>query len=115
MKYKRLSQIIIGAVTFGSLLFGYSNCAKQFTTSNAIVSDSEMGSSSTTSDPSTGSTLFTSGTCDQDLKLLFTNGYHTFLQNNCALCHVNGPGKGRFASPNIDDAFTDFMQIGYSK
>jgi hypothetical protein len=103
----RWVKALLGLITVGVLLFGYSNCGKQFITPEAIVTNM----SSLTS----GATLFGTGTCDQDLKLLFENGYHTFLKTNCALCHVNGPGKGRFSSPNTDDAFNDFMQTGYAK
>lgn len=55
------------------------------------------------------------GLCEQDLKNLYARGWQTFLKTNCAICHSNGPGKGRFANSDLNVAFTDFMQVGFTK
>ena len=92
---------------FPILLMGYSNCS--------VNLRSPQSNSSASSSQSPGG-LFGDGTlCDQDLKLLYQNGYYQFARTNCVGCHQNGPGKGRFASVRLEDAFADFSQTGYAK
>lgn len=88
------------------IMFGYNNCGQQFKT--------ESNMSLLSSGTSSGLGL-TGYLCEDQLINLFSSGYHPFLQQNCALCHLNGPGKGRFANSDILAAFTDFNQIGYTK
>lgn len=57
-----------------------------------------------------------SGTlCEQDIKNLYARGWQKFLVSNCASCHSNGPGKGRFASTDVNLAYAEFELIGYVK
>jgi hypothetical protein len=104
-------------VFFSILLIGFNNCGQQFVStkdssslsspSENLEGDSSSGLNGTISSDKT--------ICEQDLILHFANGYHNFAKTNCTLCHVSGPGKGRFADSNVEDAFNDFMQTGYSK
>lgn len=98
------------------LLIGFNNCGQHFSSSD------QANMSSTLNPPGSGSgalsdsdILNDKSVCEKDLMLHFANGYHNFAKTNCTLCHVAGPGKGRFASNNLEDAFNDFMQSGYSK
>ena len=43
----------------------------------------------------------------------YKTGYHVFLQNNCVLCHVSGPGKGAFASSDVKISYDSFKVTGY--
>lgn len=111
-RWQKLTVLGLGSLV---LLLSYNNCSNQFSTGEDIVLESSLTEGASTGSGGGNSPIFGEGTCDQDLKLLFANGYHSFLKTNCALCHSNGPGKGRFSSPNIDDALGDFMQTGYAK
>lgn len=92
---------------FPILLMGYSNCSVNLRSPETASSSSGV--------PGAGG-LFGDGTlCDQDLKVLYQTGYYQFARANCVLCHDTGPGKGRIASANINDAFYDFSQVGYAK
>lgn len=102
----KTARFILIAVVGSILLLGYSNCAKDLTAVNV--------DSSTISNASSLPQTISSGNCDQDLKLLFDSGYHAFAMTNCSLCHNVGPGKGRFATADLDTAFKDFMQLGYT-
>lgn len=53
--------------------------------------------------------------CNEEDITVFSRGYHPFLAQNCTNCHINGPGKGTFASPTLETAFAGFSQIGYDK
>lgn len=101
----------------------YNNCGKQFV-------GEEFGETSTLSStlitaPPTSKTfndadvdmsgLNIGDTCDKELKLLFANGYHKFARKTCNRCHYDGPGKGRFADDSLENAFNDFMPVGYNK
>ncbi len=82
---------------FGLATVFYSNCA---------APNSDSGGDS-------AFTALTFSNCEEDFMNLFANGYHPFLQTNCVNCHVSGPGKGTFASPDINVAYAAFQQIGY--
>lgn len=105
---------------FLALAMLYNNCGKKFVGDDFLLegsskSNSGNGSSGTVAGEVDMTDLFSGDKCDQDIKLLFSNGYYKFARQNCALCHTNGPGKGRFASTNFGNAFADFFQVGYSK
>ncbi len=51
--------------------------------------------------------------CEQKLMDTYKTGYHVFLQNNCNLCHVSGPGKGAFASGDLKISYDAFKITGY--
>jgi len=53
--------------------------------------------------------------CSQTESDLFASGYHPFFQTNCNTCHVSGPGKGTFASPDEALAFASFQTMGFEK
>ncbi len=51
---------------------------------------------------------------EQDINV-FDRGYHQFVSQTCKTCHVSGPGKGTFASPDLASAFSGFTMVGYDK
>lgn len=53
--------------------------------------------------------------CEQDIKNLYARGWQEFLKTNCSTCHSNGPGKGRFASADLNIGFDEFQAVGYVK
>lgn len=92
------------------LLIGYNNCKG--------TSDGALELSPSTSDPSASTTPIDgiSGTlCEQQIKRLYSRSWFAFNRSNCATCHASGPGKGRFANPDINAAYDDFMAIGFDK
>lgn len=119
MKGKQVKRNFIrasGYFVFASiLLISFNNCGQHFSVSE------QASLSGAPSSPSGGGSLNDSDllgdktVCEKDLLLHFSSGYHRFAKTNCSLCHVAGPGKGRFADSNLEDAFHDFMQTGYSK
>ncbi len=86
------------------LLLLYNNCSPHWTKQSSTESSVALSSASSTG-----------GVCDDALQTLFASGYHQFTKTTCNGCHVNGPGKGKFADPDVSIAFADFMQIGYAK
>ena len=78
-----------------------------------------QGLASATLDPlaalPTGPTGATGTICEQEIKNLYARGWQSFLYTNCASCHANGPGKGRFANPEVNLAYSEFDLIGYPK
>lgn len=105
MKLQKFSLIIIHVGIFTSLLFGYSNCSPKKAQEGDEVQVSQSSSSSG----------IPADTCEGQLMQFFSTGYHKFLTQTCSTCHANGPGKGRFANPDVTIAYNDFMQVGYSK
>lgn len=89
------------------LMMTYNNCSSQFDLGSAVSQNASSANSSTSG--------LTSEMCEQDLVNLFSNGYYQFAKTNCAFCHTNGPGKGRFAADDMAGAYADFMQSGYTK
>ncbi len=85
------------------MLFFFNNCNSRLesTASSPPGADSNSGS--------------TTGLCEDELKNLYARSWHQFLKTNCAICHSNGPGKGRFANADVNIAYDEFTQIGYSK
>ncbi len=53
--------------------------------------------------------------CKEEEIDVFDRGYHQFLASTCMNCHVNGPGKGTFASPDKVNAYAGFQMLGYDK
>lgn len=53
--------------------------------------------------------------CSEEDINVFSRGYHIFLSQTCKNCHISGPGKGTFASPDLATAFAGFNQLGYDK
>lgn len=54
-------------------------------------------------------------TCESALLKVYQNSYHPFLNQNCNACHINGPGIGTFANPDVKASFDSFMSIGGTK
>lgn len=105
MKLRRVSLLATHVFIFTSLLFGYSNCSPNKGSEEEQVASGAGPNSSFIADSS----------CEGQLKYTFSSGYHSFLTQNCASCHSNGPGKGQFANPDVNIAYSNFMQVGYSK
>ncbi len=106
-----------GLVTsVGFLILFFNNCKSSSETvmqlqSSGLSSSTESGQLTLPSGP-TGAT----GTlCEQEIKNLYARGWQKFLFNNCATCHSNGPGKGRFANAEVNLAYSEFELIGYTK
>jgi len=98
-------------LTCGLLVLFFNNCRGK--SESALVLD---GTTSSSKSADNASGIGATGTlCEQDIKNLYDRGWHQFLQTNCAICHTNGPGKGRFANKDLDIAYTEFMQVGYVK
>lgn len=96
---------LVGTFAFFLMVFFFNNCKGK--------SDGALElQSSTSQNLSSG---VKTGLCEQDLRNLYSRGWHDFLKTNCATCHSNGPGKGRFANADLNTAYEDFMQIGYTK
>lgn len=92
------------------LLLGFNNC--QATKDSAINLETDTSSSLAPSEGIDG----VSGTlCEQDIKRNFGRSWWGFTRTNCATCHANGPGKGRFGNPNVNVAYDEFMLIGFDK
>ena len=92
------------------LLLGFNNC--QATKDQAINLETDTSSSLT---PAQGIDGVTGTLCEQDIKRNFGRSWWGFTRTNCATCHANGPGKGRFATPNINLAYDEFMLSGFDK
>lgn len=98
---RNLSLVGIGA----TLLVAFNNCGKGQT------AESMMGDMS-----SIGSSVYNSvDVCNEEDITVFQRGYHQFLAEACKNCHISGPGKGTFASPDISSAFNGFTMLGYDK
>ncbi len=60
------------------------------------------------------SSLSSFDACNLVLKDEFSNGYHSFLQENCNGCHVgNGTGNGAFGDADLNLAFDAFNVRGF--
>lgn len=105
--YRKSRKIFEVSLIMMTIMFGYNNCGQQFKT------EQNMPSSSLSSG-SNGLGL-TGDLCEDQILTLYASGYKPFVEQNCALCHSNGPGKGRFANSDLLTAFNDFNQIGYTK
>lgn len=105
--YRKSRKILEVSLIMMAIMFGYNNCGQQFKTGSGMTSSSESSSKS--------SLTLTGDLCEDQILTLFANSYHSFLKENCALCHSSGPGKGRFANPDTLIAYNDFFQIGYTK
>lgn len=114
------------------LLVAFNNCSQNFMTETSIsgeVSSSNMESNSSPSGNNTapqpeaptgvvgvndpenkGADL-----CEKQIRSAFSAGYHQFFQRDtaCLRCHNVGPGKGRFANPDLEAAYIDFSRMGY--
>lgn len=89
------------------LLLAFSNCGLQ----KPAVLESELAGQSLGESQIPQS----ENVCEETLLNVFASGYHSFLKTNCSTCHAAGPGRGQFANADINVAFKDFQQIGYSK
>jgi hypothetical protein len=99
---RNLLLVGIGATT----LFAYNNCGKG-QTAESLSSSSGIDMSSA---------LYNAADiCSEEEINVFARGYHQFLKDTCKNCHVAGPGKGSFASPEIQSAFNGFSMLGYDK
>jgi hypothetical protein len=99
-KYIRLALFsVVGSL----LLVSYNNCGKGKTAES-------MGMASIGIDPYNAADA-----CSEEAIDVFDRGYHQFLAENCKNCHISGPGKGTFASPDKDAAFAGFNMLGYDK
>lgn len=92
----------IGATT----LIAYNNCGKG-QTAESMSTQSSLGLSS--------STYNAADICSEDEINVFGRGYHQFLKETCKNCHIAGPGKGTFASPDLQSAWSGFSMLGYDK
>jgi hypothetical protein len=92
------------------LLLGFNNC--QATKDSALNLETDTANSLT---PAEGIDGVTGTLCEQDIKRSFGRSWYEFSRTNCATCHATGPGKGRFASSNINTAYDEFMLIGFDK
>lgn len=88
-----------------ALIVSYNNCGKGKT------ADSMSGSLSSVS----GDTYNAKDVCNEEDIDVFDRGYHQFLAENCKNCHIAGPGKGTFASPDKTIAYSGFTMLGYDK
>lgn len=98
-------------VAFVVMVVFFNNCKGS---SDGALELQGLSADSTSGDGS-GSGSGSTGLCEQDLKNLYARGWQKFLKTNCAICHSNGPGKGRFANTDLDIAYPDFMSIGFTK
>jgi len=114
MKSRQLRKVLALMLGASVLLVTFNNCGEQFKYDQQnLSSTSPTGSNG---GQSSGGPLFQDKTaCETDLMIYYSQSYQKFASTNCALCHVAGPGKGRFASSNLEDSYNDFMQTGYSK
>ena len=92
------------------MLLGFNNC--QATKDSALNLEPDTANSLT---PAEGIDGVTGTLCEQDIKRNFGRSWYEFARTNCATCHANGPGKGRFANSNINTAYDEFMLIGFDK
>lgn len=102
--------------SIGMLILFFNNCKSS--SENAMQLQSVGTPEPTASGPSqlpTGPTGATGTLCEQDIKNLYARGWQKFLFNNCSSCHSNGPGKGRFANPEVNLAYSEFELVGYTK
>lgn len=53
--------------------------------------------------------------CEDALVKVYASTYHPFLSQTCNSCHINGPGIGTFASPDVATSYTSFASIGADK
>jgi hypothetical protein len=88
-----------------TLLLSYNNCGKGRSADSATSSLSSLGVDS----------LNQADVCNEEEIDVFDRGYHQFLAETCKNCHINGPGKGTFASPDKAMAFSGFQMLGYDK
>lgn len=101
-KYIRL---LLFSVVGSTLLLSYNNCGKGKTADSL---NDGMGS--------IGTNIYNpTDVCNEEDIDVFDRGYHQFLAENCKNCHISGPGKGTFASPDKVTAFAGFNMLGYDK
>lgn len=87
------------------LLVAFNNCGEGFVAAN-------LGSISG------GSVLFSRApgeSCEDALVKVYASTYHPFLSQTCNSCHINGPGLGVFASPDVATSYNSFASIGADK
>jgi hypothetical protein len=88
-----------------ALLVSYNNCGKGKTADSVNDSFSSIGVGNLNAD----------NVCSEEEIDVFDRGYHQFLAETCKNCHISGPGKGTFASPDKVTAFSGFNMLGYDK
>lgn len=93
-------------VLIGILTVSFNNCSQK---------KSSDDSSNDQASTSAGPFKSTGDVCEDSLISLYSRGYHIFTKQHCASCHTNGPGKGKFATEDVNVAYDDFKAIGYSK
>lgn len=98
-------------LSFAVMILFFNNCKGK--TEGALNLD-QSASLGATSDE-TGGSGATGTLCEQDIKNLYARGWQQFLRTNCTVCHSSGPGKGRFANPDLNTAFAEFQSVGYVK
>lgn len=76
---------------------------------------STAGTTTGSGDSATSPTGATGTLCEQEIKNLYARGWQKFLVTNCQSCHASGPGKGSFANTDLNLAFSQFEQVGYTK
>ena len=110
-KNKKIISILTSLSVIGGLLFLFNNCQVNLQSDNLVLEKTSLSAAagSTTTTP-IGGTM-----CEQEILNLYSRGWHDFLKTNCAICHSNGPGKGKFANADINTSYADFQEIGYTK
>jgi len=108
-KLRRAKIGITLAVTSVVMMLGFNNCQGDGALDLNSQAPGGGGLNSGSVDDVTG-TL-----CEQDIKRFYSRAWLGFLKTQCAACHTDGPGKGRFTSNNINEAFDEFMMIGQDK
>ena len=94
----KLKRVLIGFLLASSslvLMLAFNNCKGEQAINLGSEAAPKDGSFSGSMDEVTG-TL-----CEQDIKRFYSRNWHNFTKTNCASCHSNGPGKGRFANANV--------------
>lgn len=97
-------RILLFSVIGSTLLVSYTNCGKGKSADSASGALGSIGDSFNAAD-----------VCEEEEIDVFDRGYHQFLAETCKNCHISGPGKGTFASPDKVTAFSGFNMLGYDK
>ncbi len=105
MIHGKYIRMLLFSVIGTALLLSYNNCGKGRTADSASASLSSLGVN----------TFNAADVCNEEEINVFDRGYHQFLAETCKNCHINGPGKGTFASPDLPTAFSGFQMLGYDK
>jgi mono/diheme cytochrome c family protein len=98
---------VYGTLFIAILLVAFNNCGEGFV-AERLGATGGLG----------GGVFFSRApgeSCEDALMKVYQTTYHPFLSQTCNSCHINGPGIGTFANPDLKASFDSFLSVGPEK